>query len=77
MVQETKEKVMTTKEITKSIPKIVVKEVTTHVPEEYYVNEPYQEQYIVEVEKERMVPQLYTKEVQETATRPVTKEVQF
>lgn len=77
VLTESHEPQVITKDVATSTPRVIEKEVEVDVPEEYFVNEPYQEQYLVEVEKERMVPEVYSKKVKVTKTRPVTNTVDF
>jgi len=77
VLTETAEEQRGTKTVTSRVPKIVDRETTIEVPEEYTVDEEYQEPYLVKVTKSRQVPEIVYKEVPEVRTRAVQKNVPF
>jgi len=77
VLTETAEEQVGQKTVTRRIPKIVDRETTIEVPEEYFVDEEYQEPFLVEVSKTRQVPEIAYENVDEIRTRPVKKNVPF
>lgn len=77
VLTETSEELIGEKLVTNRIPRIVERETRIEVPEEFFVDEKYEEPFLVRVMKIRKVPTIVMKEVDEIRTRAVKKDVQF